>query len=571
MQSKIQVRLLFAATTLLSTCISFAQDTRLQDDKKIPMENETLDDAFLPNAYNNKKTSPAFKYKYKNEGALNSTTGSTIFTNQVNVDAGGQNILGDAANEPGITVTPLNPNEIVIGWRQFDNVSSNFRQAGWGYTTDAGQTWTFAGVIEQGIFRTDPVLDYDTAGNFYYNSLTIDSLSGAYLCKVFESADGGATWNNGTDAAGGDKQWMAIDRTAGVGSGNIYSAWTSFYSSCLPGFFTRSSTGGSSFEPCIMVNGDPYWVSMAVGNSGELVIGGGSQSGGLVVTKSLNAQIPGSIISWNSVQVFMDGDLIFAPSINPAGFLGMVSIDIDKSSGPGSDNIYLLASLGRISNPDPADVMFARSTDGGLTWNSPIRINDDISTTNIQWFGTMSVAPDGRIDAAWFDTRDNPGSDESALYYSYSTDQGTTWSANEKLSPSFDPHIGYPNQNKIGDYFDMISDNSGVHVAWANTLNGEEDVYYSRIIPGINTGVSEISGNDIFSIFPNPANGAFVITGIANRSHIEISTILGGKVYSATTFKAKTEIDISSQPAGIYFLKIINQDGSIGVKKIIRE
>src|SRR5690349_13490848 len=48
---------------------------------------------------------------------------------QVNVDADGNNITGDAANEPSITVNPTNHNQMAIGWRQFDSVVSNFRQA----------------------------------------------------------------------------------------------------------------------------------------------------------------------------------------------------------------------------------------------------------------------------------------------------------------------------------------------------------------------------------------------------------------------------------------------------------
>ena len=91
---------------------------------------------------------------------------------QVNVDGSGNNIVGDAANEPSMTIDPVNPQNIVIGWRQFDNVLSNFRQAGFGYSTNGGQSWTFPGVINPGLFRSDPVLDCDTAGNFYYNSLT---------------------------------------------------------------------------------------------------------------------------------------------------------------------------------------------------------------------------------------------------------------------------------------------------------------------------------------------------------------------------------------------------------------
>jgi hypothetical protein len=93
----------------------------------------------------------------------------------------------------------------------------------------------------------------------------------------------------------------------------------------------------------------------------------------------------------------------------------------------------------------------------------------------------MSVAPDGRIDVVWLDTRDNSVSNISALYYSNSTDGGATWSINERLSDYFDSHLGWPNQNKMGDYFDMVSDNNGASLAWAATFNGEQDVYYSYI------------------------------------------------------------------------------------------
>src|SRR5205809_2927313 len=78
---------------------------------------------------------------------------------QVNVDANGNNIVGDAANEPSICLDPTNPNRMAVGWRQFNNVGSNFRQAGVGFTTDGGVTWTFPGVLQSGVFRSDPVLN----------------------------------------------------------------------------------------------------------------------------------------------------------------------------------------------------------------------------------------------------------------------------------------------------------------------------------------------------------------------------------------------------------------------------
>ncbi len=111
---------------------------------------------------------------------------NSIVTTQVNVDANGQNIVGDAANEPSIAVDRNNPNSMAIGWRQFNTITNNFRQAGFGYTTNGGQTWTFPGVIEPGVFRSDPVLESDIYGNFYYNSLTNNP---TYFCDVFNSMD----------------------------------------------------------------------------------------------------------------------------------------------------------------------------------------------------------------------------------------------------------------------------------------------------------------------------------------------------------------------------------------------
>ncbi|HET9605935.1 MAG TPA: hypothetical protein VFO87_02720, partial [Nitrospira sp.] len=140
---------------------------------------------------------------------------------QVNVDANGQNIVGDAANEPSITVDPTNHNKMAIGWRQFDTLSSNFRQAGWGYTTDGGVSWTFPGVLQPNVFQSDPVLLSDDTGRFFYLSL-LESL----FTNLWRSLNGGQFWGNLGLATGGDKQWFAIDNTGSVGHGFQYQAWS---------------------------------------------------------------------------------------------------------------------------------------------------------------------------------------------------------------------------------------------------------------------------------------------------------------------------------------------------------
>ena len=546
-----------------------AQEKSIQSADLKYMHHEVLDDPYLPNAYGNKLTAPGYRY----DSRLKSGTGqSSIFTAQVNVDEFGDNILGDAANEPSIAVNPWHPEVIAIGWRQFDNVASNFRQAGWGYSTDGGRTWTYPGVIEPGFFRSDPVLDYDAEGNFFYNSLTNDP---DYYCTVFKSNNGGMDWDEGVPAHGGDKQWMAIDRTYGDGHGNVYASWTSYYSTCEPGFFTRSTDAGKHFENCIEVPGNPYWATMAVGNEGELYIAGNNGvQDSIVVVRSLNVYQKDSVVMWDDpVMVYMGGIPTGWQPVNPAGLMGQVNVDVDRSDGPGRDNVYVLASIKRSMDKDPGDVMFTRSTDGGATWSAPLKLNDDISTDNYQWFGTMAVAPDGRIDAVWLDTRDaTGGSDSSALYYSYSIDEGLNWSENEKLSPLFDPHVGYPNQNKMGDYIDMVSDSAGVHLAWANTMNGEQDVYYSRIIPNINsTAIKEISDFSNIRIYPNPVTAKLHIRGLGTASRIEILNITGQKIFSGVFEADRAEIDLSGQSSGIYIIRVIDMDGGLIFRKIAKQ
>src|SRR6266508_2629371 len=109
---------------------------------------------------------------------------------QVNVDANENNRVGDAANEPSICIDRNNPNRMSIGWRQFDTVASNFREAGFAYTTNGGTRWVAPGVLQNNIFRSDPVLNSDTAGRFFYLTLLQ-----SFFCELWRSLNGGASWS----------------------------------------------------------------------------------------------------------------------------------------------------------------------------------------------------------------------------------------------------------------------------------------------------------------------------------------------------------------------------------------
>jgi hypothetical protein len=178
-------------------------------------------------------------------------------------------------------------------------------------------------------------------------------------------------------------------------------------------------------------------------------------------------------------------------------------------------------------------VMFARSTNGGQSFSAPHRINDDpIDHNKWHWFGTLSVAPNGRIDSVWLDTRNAANNTDSQLFYSFSTDGGDTWSPNVAVSNSFNPFLGYPNQNKMGDYITIVSDNSGGNVAYAATFNLEEDIYYVRVAPS-GGGIQLLSAA---SRLTHGAAGTFDVS-------MPLTGTSGVEDRSASTYKAVFTFD----------------------------
>src|SRR5436190_324387 len=397
---------------------------------------------------------------------------------QVNINAIGNNIVGDAANEPSICVDPTNGNKMSIGWRQFDSISSNFRQAGFAHTINGGRAWISAGVLQHNVFRSDPVLNSDSTGHFFYLSLLQ-----TFFDDLWRSLNGGQSWTYVVRAYGGDKEWFTIDKTNSTGHGFQYQFWsdgTNFGGRQ----FTRSTNGGLAWMNPIDIPNSPAFGTLDVDSSVNLFIGGVELEGGQIwCVRSTNAKNGAVVPTFDqSTVVNLGGRIVAGQLINPQGLAGQVFLAVDRSGASTNNNVYLLASVQPTGFSTGTDVMFARSTNGGLTFSAPRRINDDpVNHAKWHWFGTLSVAPNGRIDAVWLDTRDAANNINSQLFYSSSVDGGNTWSPNVAVSNSFNPYLGYPNQDKLGDYITSVSDNAGANVAYAATFNGEEDIYYVRI------------------------------------------------------------------------------------------
>jgi hypothetical protein len=300
---------------------------------------------------------------------------------------------------------------------------------------------------------------------------------------VWRSLNGGQSWTFVAQASGGDKQWFTIDKTNSPGRGFQYQSWSSDGNNYGGRQFSRSTNGGLTWMNPIDIPNSPAFGALDVDSNGNLFIGGVELVGGQIwCVRSTNAKNGAVVPTFDQITAVNLGGRIVTGGVNPQGLVGQIFLAVDRSGRSTNNNVYMLASVQPVGAATGSDVMFARSTNGGQTFSAPRRINDDpVNHAKWHWFGTLSVAPNGRIDAVWLDSRNAENNTNSQLFCSSSLDGGNTWSPNIAISNSFNPFLGYPNQNKLGDYITVVSDNGGANVAYAATFNGEEDIYYVRI------------------------------------------------------------------------------------------
>lgn len=72
--------------------------------------------------------------------------------------------------------------------------------------------------------------------------------------------------------------------------------------------------------------------------------------------------------------------------------------------GPNNTVHYTYAGAG--TNSDHGDIFYTRSTDNGTTWSTPIKLNTDPDQQyHTQWMPNLSVTPGGKVTVSWYDRR----------------------------------------------------------------------------------------------------------------------------------------------------------------------
>ena len=418
----------------------------------------------------------------------------------VTIDGFDNFYLGVDFGEPYIATNPRDPLNSVCAFN-----TNNFY-----YTVD-GNNWTKVGVPFPGFsILGDPVVCFDSLGVLFYAQLYQNGAS--YGVAVAKSTTKGATWSNAynvysTTAGLADKEWITADQTGGPFSNNLYVAWRQFGASGMR--FTRSTNGGVSWSfPLSMMGSQGAYISVGPNGSiqGGSVYFARSNFNSIIISRSTDggATFAAEVVAVNSFTgpgVICAGRYTVKGCIRTDNFPRMAA---DNGYTSTRGNVYIVYA-GNPIGPDNADIYLVRSTNNGAIWSTPVRVNDDATTTD-QWMPTISVDNNGKIFIAWYDSRIDPGNNLlTRLYGTTSTDGGLTFTSNENISNvSFNPDNMKVGQGSgqafyIGDYIGISAIGNSSYAVWMDGRNNSLGSYvgfYPDFAMTLNPQSVNINNND---------------------------------------------------------------------------
>jgi hypothetical protein len=305
------------------------------------------------------------------------------------------------------------------------------------FSGDGGYTWndqSFPEQIELG--GGDPQVAFGSRGTAYYLGIALGAGQDVY---AYRSEDGGMTWGKGTNLGSGDHEQIVVDHSSGRFAGRVYVGMARRLPNRTPAVqvFRSEDDGRTYIGPVPAVQGRP----------GELGV------------------------NVNNLLLFTD-DTLFVPYTT-------FQMQPDKVRAINKQEFF-----------------FVTSSDGGVTFSSPRRINsyefktwDRYVTERRNGTFVQSSFPQFAVDTvneryrdrlyvAWADWRYG----NARLLFSFSSDRGSTWTEPRPLdstvpaeSSQFQPALTVNSKGVLG-------------IQWFDTRNSKNqdsyDVYFTASLDG---------------------------------------------------------------------------------------
>jgi BNR/Asp-box repeat len=440
----------------------------------------------------------------------------------------------NAEPEPRAAINPTNPQNIVGVFQQDRWNNGGDRGLSVSVSHNGGASWTpmpIPGITKcsNGAFdrASDPWVTFAPNGDAYAISLSFDVFDSNNAILVSKSTNGGDSWSNPIAVAadntdGLDKESITADPHD---SNFVYAMWDRFVSP--PGFppsnqgrfhahsfvqqawFSRTTNGGASWEtPHVAFN-----PGTQAGTIGSIVnvLPDGTLVDGLVVFsvhKQSSTDLRGTSVavirSTDRGETWSKKPIIIAPfdptffgatdpdTGHPIRSGGLPDFAVDSANG----NLYAVWEDDHPTSGVDA-IQFSQSTDGGLTWSTPIKINQtptNIPSGDQQAFTpTVKVSANGTVGVTYYDFRNNtgaPGLTTDYWFVSCASDcsHASSWGGEQHVAGPFDEEQAADAGGFfLGDYEGMVTNGNTFGPffvqAVSRAANNPSDVFYATVTP----------------------------------------------------------------------------------------
>ena len=343
---------------------------------------------------------------------------------------------------------------IFVGWM-------DGRNCGFGVSTDGGETWgnylyARTQASNRGAFAGDPAVAIDDAGNLYAGCQDYASGGlGTNYILLAHSKDKGETWSEFKRVNQSlDKPWLGATK-----DGVVLLSWLG-----RPGGVKRSTDYGETWEEThslgyinhgttLSIAQETGLVHMAYNTRETTVTYKRSDDFGETFSRARDLSSQGrpcrSPCSPRSHP-------IVGSDTDPTGQVVAVTWASTQShdDAEGDDDVWVIVSY-----------------DGGDTFSDPIRVNDNMNRSR-QFQSWAAVDKYGAVHVVWTDMRDNG---RNATYYARMTDIEMGFEPNVEVTDGTGRAASF-----LGDYKGIDIQGRDVVVTWADTRNGNGDIYFAR-------------------------------------------------------------------------------------------
>jgi hypothetical protein len=434
-------------------------------------------------------------------GPLVQVSGSSPFASCTADDAGSQSGTNypNSEVEPWIDANPANPDNLVGIWQQDRWSNGGARGLVAGVSQDGGATWTMVPIpgvssCTGGDYQraTDAWVSFGPTGTAYQLSLSFNDYDFTHALLASRSTDGGLTWSAPVEikkdtaaAVFNDKQSITADPTD---ANLVYAVWdrleypnenanvkAAFHAYAYRSltWFARSTDGGVTWEPARAIF-DPGGPNSTIGN--QIVV---LPSGDLVnafdliyntknshKVRGLNVAIIRSTdkgVTWSEPIIVAKLQTSYVTDPETGAYIRTEDIIPDIAVDAGSGRLYVVWQDARFGGFQNDSIALSESTDGGLTWSAPVKVNQtptNLPAGNQQAFTpSVSVASDGTVAVTYYDFRNNtPDASLLTDYWAAHCHGGCASAANwgdelQLTAASFDMNQApYAGGRFVGDY-----------------------------------------------------------------------------------------------------------------------